>query len=431
MCGLKVIFINLNFYFLLTYAHMNLVYNSKCWSIWNIKNHFYITRTGYEPVVQEEISEYNAHNYADPHLTIVFDVSHDCFLNCTYCFVKRLDTLNEKRKEYKLTDETINNLSSFVESLKKPVVLIFHGAEPLTNKDGIRKTIEVFESRNLKNVRFEIQTSGYGLDEEFSIFLHKKNVSIGLSFDGFGENCARNPNYAIRAMNVLEKLKIPFGIIYLINTTNDSKIFEDFKKLLNYKMFKGVLYNIVETDNLSLLPDLKNVRRNVELLIDYYLRKRLSITLDPVRLYAERILGRTGSLCYDENCGAFKWIIGFSMDGKIYGCDSVIGLEDFLMNSEDFQDNRKKILNLSKKISDTLECETCKFNYICRHPCVGKAYLFSFKSLKHSCEYNKIWLEIFFEYVTRNPALLFYFSKTFFKKYEHSDLFYKTPKRIS
>lgn len=109
-----------------------------------------------------------------------------CNLDCTYCYIpdtlrrhgsdmpaERLLGALQRLKEYFAT------VMDGGEGARKPR-LIFHGAEPLMNREALFAAIDLFQD----DFAFGVQTNGTLLTDAAADFLMQRNVSIGLSLDG-------------------------------------------------------------------------------------------------------------------------------------------------------------------------------------------------------------------------------------------------------
>ena len=106
-----------------------------------------------------------------------------CNLNCRYCY---LPAAQRKRGEHMGAERLHASLGrlrdyfrSFMPQGSKPRA-IFHGAEPLMNRDAVFTAIAAYAD----DFVFGVQTNGTLLDDAAVRFLTTRNVSIGLSLDG-------------------------------------------------------------------------------------------------------------------------------------------------------------------------------------------------------------------------------------------------------
>ena len=364
--------------------------------------------------------------------TIVIEMTRKCPVNCKYCFIT---SINEKEK-LSLKSNNWNNLLKLIDSVEKQphkFDFCFHGGEPLLEFDLIKKTIEEIKKRNLNDkIKFSLQTSGFNLNKDNLEYLLKNNVSIGISVDSI-DKTARDPKYALEALDLYKSLNRSCGVIIVVNKTNQKKLYKTYKKLVDYYKVKGILFNLMISDKTEFKPNLKIINKQIEKILKDYTSKELKISIEPLKSFSERILGYNSALCYDLGCGAFKRIVSYSVDGNFYGCDTFVDQEKFKVNEFNitkFNTKRVDILNLVKNMKKYLKCNECKYNYFCRVPCIGKLNIYnnSKEIIKLACDYNKMWIDHFLKYILKNPNNLNLFHNNNPKrKISENDLFYLVP----
>ncbi|MBS3060461.1 MAG: radical SAM protein [DPANN group archaeon] len=344
--------------------------------------------------------------------TIVFEVTNACPMGCEYCFISKINK-QERLKLAVNTEENVEKLLDYMRSADLDFDLIFHGGEPLLAKGLIKKVVDsIKHSRMLRNrVAFSMQTSGKGMTSDFLDWLIDNGVSIGVSVDGLAKGL-RDSSPGIELLKMLNERGKRAGLVVVVNSSNQETLFEDFKKLYNDFGVRGFNYNSVISDNKHQLPDLGIVREQMEKITNYVLQNNLTPSLNPMQMFAERLAGGGGSLCYDDGCGGFKRIIAFSTDGKFYACDSLTDNPAYKAEGPgEFAEKRKALLKDVIKMKTSLSCSTCKYGYVCCLPCIGKVSLFgsSEKTMKQACEYNKVFLDILVEKTLDNPLNLYHF----------------------
>lgn len=106
-----------------------------------------------------------------------------CNLNCTYCYLPSQQRSEGNHMPTEKLVASLGKLRAYFRSVMPETRLpraIFHGAEPLMNKEAVFTAIDEFGS----DFAFGIQTNGTLLDDAAIDFLTSRNVSIGLSLDG-------------------------------------------------------------------------------------------------------------------------------------------------------------------------------------------------------------------------------------------------------
>ena len=112
---------------------------------------------------------------------VYFNPTERCNLNCTYCYIpESMRRSGPHMSRESLLDALATLLRHFRKTLPKGTLpqIIFHGAEPLLNRDAIFAGIEQYAGK----FRFGIQTNATLLDQPTIEFL-RHDVSIGISLD--------------------------------------------------------------------------------------------------------------------------------------------------------------------------------------------------------------------------------------------------------
>ncbi len=127
-------------------------------------------------------SEMNTLRFGLKPSAVYFNPTERCNLNCTYCYIpEKMRRKGEHMPEEKLLEALEILKRYFRATVPKGSVpqIIFHGAEPLLNREAVFAGIEAYR----KDFRFGIQTNATLLDDAAVEFLASRNVSIGISLD--------------------------------------------------------------------------------------------------------------------------------------------------------------------------------------------------------------------------------------------------------
>ncbi|MBA3065257.1 radical SAM protein, partial [bacterium] len=114
---------------------------------------------------------------------VYFNPTDRCNMNCSYCYIPEELRKHGKHMSTKRVLKALEILKDYFQAtLPKDQIpqIVFHGAEPMLNKEAVFSAIERFD----KYFRFGIQTNGTLLDSEAIKFLTSRKISIGLSIDG-------------------------------------------------------------------------------------------------------------------------------------------------------------------------------------------------------------------------------------------------------
>lgn len=113
---------------------------------------------------------------------VYFNPTERCNMNCTYCYIpEKMRRDGEHMSTGKLL-KTLDVLKQYFRTTLpdgSTPQIIFHGAEPLLNRDAIFAGIDEYG----KDFLFGVQTNATLLDDTAVEFLTSRDVSIGISLD--------------------------------------------------------------------------------------------------------------------------------------------------------------------------------------------------------------------------------------------------------
>lgn len=117
-------------------------------------------------------------------------IAQKCNLGCTYCYADGGDFgAKPKSMPDDVATAAVNRLFEGIGS-GETVRLAFLGGEPLTNRAGLRRAVELAESiaaSRAANVSFSLTTNGTLLTRDDAEFLARHRFSVTVSLDGVGE----------------------------------------------------------------------------------------------------------------------------------------------------------------------------------------------------------------------------------------------------
>jgi len=114
---------------------------------------------------------------------VYFNPTERCNLNCTYCYIPADMRSHGKHMSTEKLLDAFKRLKSYFDTVVPRGTLpqiVFHGAEPMLNREAVFAGIEAYG----KHFRFGVQTNATLLDDSAVQFLTSRDVSIGLSLDG-------------------------------------------------------------------------------------------------------------------------------------------------------------------------------------------------------------------------------------------------------
>jgi uncharacterized protein len=113
---------------------------------------------------------------------VYFNPTERCNLNCAYCYIpEKMRRRGQHMSRDKLLEALAILKTYFQATLPRKTLpqIIFHGAEPLLNRDAVFAGIEQYAG----DFRFGIQTNATLLDDAAIAFLRRHEVSVGISLD--------------------------------------------------------------------------------------------------------------------------------------------------------------------------------------------------------------------------------------------------------
>jgi len=327
---------------------------------------------------------------------VYFNPTERCNLNCGYCYIP--ETMRKEgthMAESKLI-EALGILKTFFGKTMadgaRPQI-IFHGAEPMLNREAIFAGIEKYENDFL----FGVQTNGTVMDDEAIEFLTSRGIGIGLSLDGHTceiadrtrKTWARGSVFT-KVIATLERLRgYPnYNVICTVTTENMRSLSEivDFFHSLEIPI---CMLNPVRCT----LPSARKIKPRDEELTRYYLvaldrtyelyektgRKLVvanfaNIVLSIVAPTARRLM------CDISPCGGGRCFFAVSAKGDIFPCSEFIGLESF-RGGNLFQGEIEKAMDsdafrlvTGRKVEAIEPCSRCAVRHFCGAPCPAEAY---------------------------------------------------------
>jgi uncharacterized protein len=319
-----------------------------------------------------------------------------CNLNCTYCYLPGEQRSSGTHMPLPTLTASLATLRDYFASVmgdteRKPRA-IFHGAEPLMNRDAVFAAIDEFAD----DFAFGVQTNGTLLDDAAIEFLTSRNVSIGLSLDGpvAGITDATRRTWGGKSVHdkvltAMEKLR-GYGSWSVITTCNTEN--------LPYLTRMVELFHAAEVPTCMLntvrctLPGARGVKP-----ADGDMSRAFFAALDRTHeLYKETgrklmvanfanillaILAPTARrlMCDISPCGGGRAFFALAADGGLYPCSEFIGLKRFnggnlLTDGVEAALKSEAFRPVIERDVDTFDpCGSCAIRHFCGSPCPAEA----------------------------------------------------------
>ena len=320
-----------------------------------------------------------------------------CNLNCTYCYLPSQQRSEGSHMPADKLAAALGRLRDYFRSVMPEGRLpraIFHGAEPLMNKDAVFEAIEQFGD----DFAFGIQTNGTLLDDEAIEFLTSRNVSIGLSLDGplasitdatrktWGGKSVHN-----KVLGAMEKLR-GYGSWSVITTCTTENL-PHLTKIVDLFHAFSVPTCMLNTLRCT-LPGARGVKP-----ADHEMGRAFFSALDRTHaLYQETgrklvvanfaniligILAPTARrlMCDISPCGGGRAFFALAANGSLYPCSEFIGLPRF--NGGNLFDDGgigKALASdafrtvTARDVDNFAPCNECAIRHFCGSPCPAEAH---------------------------------------------------------
>ncbi len=327
---------------------------------------------------------------------VYFNPTERCNLNCTYCYIPQAMRRSGRHMAKGEIIDALERLQRYfaatMEAGARPQI-IFHGAEPLLNKEALFCGIDRFHDV----FRFGLQTNGTLLDQETVDFLTGLGVSIGLSLDGgegrVTDRTRRNwhgEGIHSRVLEAMERLRGYNGwsVISTITRENQHELIP-LVELFHRQEVPTCLLNIVRCT----LPGARTVKPD-----DDEAARCLLSALDRVHeLYKSSgrklvvanfanillsIIAPTARrlMCDISPCGGGRCFFALAPGGDLYPCSEFIGLPTF-KGGNLFEDDIAAVLEsepfkkvTSRRVEDIEPCRRCAIRHFCGAPCPAEAH---------------------------------------------------------
>lgn len=316
--------------------------------------------------------------------TMIVKPTHDCNLNCAYCFDRPL------RERFGKMIMSMDTVKRMVENMnrdqRKCHTFVWHGGEPLMCGIEWYEKVMDYLYKNLDYLPlFQMQTNGTLLTEEYIELLSKYRISIGISYD------FESKDLGIRSLrkNITEKHMeqinqwvkkygaSPIGSITVVNAEN----YKHLKTIHQTLSQKGLCCSFnpvfptddVEVDN-KMFFTMEEYANELEKLIPYILREQPEFNERTILMSLSYLFGGTYSCCNRKDC-SYGWV-GIGPNGYICHCDTLsygcLGFKSIFdyQAITDFQytKNYENIVFLRQKYRIE-KCSKCGLSDVCTGTC--------------------------------------------------------------
>lgn len=319
-----------------------------------------------------------------------------CNLNCSYCYIpERMRRYGRNMPLAKILEALKVLKNYFRQTLPRNIKpqIIFHGAEPLLNKEAVIEAM----SRFADDFRFGIQTNGTLLDLKTIDFLVSKEISIGLSLDGHIDSIAGRlrktwdgQGVFSQVIKAIKHLRGYANYSVICTVTKENMFYlADIVDFLHRQGVPVCMLNPLrctlavsrphKPKDHKLAPHyLKALERSYEL----YKKSGRRIVIANFANILISILAPSARrlMCDISPCGGGRRFFAISANGDAFACSEFIGLNEF-KGGNIFKDKINKILDsepfrlvTGRKVENIQPCSNCAIRHFCGSPCPAEAY---------------------------------------------------------
>ena len=311
-------------------------------------------------------------------LGILVKATHDCNLNCEYCFDK---TLREKYKGKIIDEEYIKKAADLVYDYASRVDWVWHGGEPTCAPMSVYENMqEYLYSKYDSNVSQTMQSNGTLFSKKWRDMALENDINVGISYDGI--NSLRNGKIpqGVVAENIREysKYSDKYGTISVINETNYDKQIELYEELKDLGVPNIAFNHVFSTDRKEtseFLFDLKRYQEEYIKFSNYLFKNNLKLERT-TKLLCKTVLGQEYHLCSHGDCRG-KWL-GLEPDGTIVPCDRFFPEKYHMGNIKDinsiddaFNSQGYQLLCAEIEQKYINYCYQCPYFFHCNGGCNG------------------------------------------------------------
>lgn len=327
---------------------------------------------------------------------VYFNPTERCNMNCTYCYIpEKMRHDGSHMSENKLLAALGILREYFKRTLPKGSVpqVIFHGAEPLLNREAVFAGIEAYGN----DFRFGIQTNATLLDDAAVGFLTDRKVSIGLSLDAptarIADRTRKNWdgrgifNEVLAAMDRLASYD-GWSVICTV-TQENMKYLGKLVDFFHRHQVPMCLMNIIRCTlppSRSLMPGDAAAARHFLAALDrtYELYLETGRQL-PVGNFANILLAIIAPaarrlMCDISPCGGGRCFFALAPNGDLFPCSEFIGMNRF-RGGNLFEDDISTVIETEpfrlvtgRKVEEIEPCQRCAIRHFCGSPCPAEAH---------------------------------------------------------
>ncbi|ANQ54453.1 radical SAM protein [Thermosipho sp. 1063] len=323
---------------------------------------------------------------------IVLTVSHECNLNCKYCYGNNGTYGNPGVMDFETAKRAIE---TFFDKGQSNVGITFFGGEPLLNFKLIKQVTKFAKEYIGRNVKFGMTTNGILIKDDVACFLTNNDFSVLISLDGdqFYNDKLRYTKAGKGTHNtILNSIKK----LLLYNTNGRvsiratlTSINNDLIELVGYFSSLDLPFTIqlVTTNDEDLRPTFEELSSKIndfgkyitDLVRDRNYKQAFKKTFGWMNLAITVVHGKNKRF---YPCGGGRKVLVVNPMGDVYICHRMDGNNNGKVGNI-FEDTREDIIENTRRLfSEKLytvdhlqDCSNCWAKYICGGRCYHESLI--------------------------------------------------------
>ncbi len=343
---------------------------------------------------------------------VYFNPTDRCNLNCTYCYIPPTTRRRGRHMSASRLLDALGRLAHFFKDTQPPGApppqMVFHGAEPLLNRDAVFAGIDAFAGV----FRFGIQTNATLLDENARNFLLSRDVGIGISLDAPIAEIADRTRHSwagkgayATVVSAMERLRdYPRWSVITTITRENMRHLPGMVEFLHAHHVPAAMLNVLRCTmpaSRAIKPPDRAAASHFLAAIDraheLYARTGRKLVIANFANTLTAILAPTARrlMCDISPCGAGRCFFAVAANGDVFPCSEFVGLPVFRAGNI-FEDDLAVILEseacksvTSRRVEDIEACKECAIRHFCGAPCPAEAHAMngSVASMGGFCEF--------------------------------------------
>ncbi len=313
-------------------------------------------------------------------------VSHQCNLNCTYCYARGgnfggPDQVMSETTARQAVDFLLNNSDS-----RQTLLLNFDGGEPFLNFPVVQSTAAYAQEKAQllgKKIRPNISTNGTLFTVQNVAYLTQNRFGIGISIDGdraahdharkFRNGRGSYDNLAQRVHDT-QLFKLRPNINARTTITKENLRCSRTVSHLYELGFRSIYLEPAAAKDQSWAidaEDLHIIKGEFDRIAEFYKEELLKGNFFMLRNFfqvIERIHNRTTS---GYRCGAGRQTTAVSPDGNLYPCYKFVGIKNYLIGKVGTSEYDKNVSSHFREnhVRTRPGCQNCWARYLCGGGC--------------------------------------------------------------